>query len=79
MTVRRRTTLNLDMELVAEAQSVLGTAQVTDTVHRALRDVVDRDRRRQLLAMGRGDLTPERLDEMRRNRSFEPRESTQPA
>jgi Arc/MetJ family transcription regulator len=66
------------MELITQAQRVLGTSQVTDTVNRALKDVVDRDRRRQLLAMGRGDLTPERLDEMRRNRSFESREAVQP-
>lgn len=58
------------MELVAEARRILGTSRVTDTVNRALKDVVDRERRRQLLAMGRGGLTPEKLDEMRQSRSF---------
>jgi Arc/MetJ family transcription regulator len=68
---RRHTTLNLDMELVEKAQSVLGTSQTTETIHRALQEAVDLDKRRQLLDMGIGDLTPERLEEMRRVRSFD--------
>lgn len=76
---RRHTTLNVDMELIMEAQQIVGTAQVTETIHRALRDVVDREKRRQLLSMDRGDLTPQRLEEMRRNRSFDDAGALQPA
>ena len=79
MAARRHTTLNLDMKLIAEAQRILGTTQATETIHRALREVVDRDRRRQLLELGRGDLTPQSLEEMRQNRSFEDAGSLQPA
>lgn len=70
MATRRHTTLNLDIDLLAEAQRALDTRQATETIHRALREVVDREKRRQLLQMGQGDLTPQRLEEMRRNRSF---------
>ncbi len=76
---RRHTTLNVDMELIMEAQQIVGTAQVTETIHRALRDVVDREKRRQLLSMDRGDLTPQRLEETRRNRSFDDAGALQPA
>ncbi len=70
MATRRHTTLNLDIDLLAEAQRALDTRQATETIHRALREVVDREKRRQLLQMGQGDLTLQRLEEMRRNRSF---------
>ena len=42
----RRTSLNLDFELVARARAVLGTNGTTDTIHRALEETV----RRELLA-----------------------------
>lgn len=71
MRSRRHTTLNLDMELVEEAGQVLGTARATDTIHVALQEVIDRDKRRRLLDMGLGDLTPERLQDLRRNRPFD--------
>jgi Arc/MetJ family transcription regulator len=67
---RQHTTLNLDMQLVAEAQRVLGTRQVTETIHRALQEIVDRDKRRRLLEIGIGEMTPQTLEEMRQNRSF---------
>lgn len=35
---RRRTTLNLDMELVEQAQAVLRTSQIAETIHRALQE-----------------------------------------
>jgi len=54
-----------------EAQHVLATEQTTETIHRALQDTVDRERRRQLLQMGVGSLTPETLEELRRSRTFE--------
>lgn len=36
----KRTSLNLNLELVAEAREYLGTNGTTDTVHRALEEVV---------------------------------------
>ncbi len=62
-----RTTINLDMELVAQARGVLGTGNTTDTVHAALRDVVRRDRLRRL-SEREWDFTLEDLKEMRRSR-----------
>jgi Arc/MetJ family transcription regulator len=70
MPVRRRTTLNLDAELVEEARQVLGTAQATETIHAALQDVIDRDKRLRLLEMGVGTLSPEHLQGIRANRTF---------
>jgi Arc/MetJ family transcription regulator len=68
MAVRQHTTLNLDMGLVAEAQRILGTTRTTETIHRALQEVINREKRQRLLDMGIGDLTPQRLEEMRQNR-----------
>lgn len=39
----RRTSLNLDFELVERARAVLGTNGTTDTIHRALEETVRRD------------------------------------
>lgn len=78
MHAKRHTTLNLDMALIEEAGQVLGTARFTETIHLALQEVIDRDKRRRLLDMGLGDLTPERLEALRRNRSFGETESRQP-
>ena len=44
----KRTSLNLDLDLVAEARSVLGSNGTTDTIHRALEDVVRREKLRRL-------------------------------
>ncbi|MCW2924335.1 MAG: Bacterial antitoxin of type system, VapB [Thermoleophilia bacterium] len=38
----RRTTMNIDHDLVAQAQEVLGTENATATVHAALDDVIRR-------------------------------------
>ena len=46
----KRTSLNLDMSLVDEARAVLGTNGTTETVHRALAEVVRQDKLRQLAA-----------------------------
>jgi len=40
----KRTSLNLDLDLVAEARGVLGTRGTTDTVHAALRETVRKQR-----------------------------------
>jgi Arc/MetJ family transcription regulator len=66
VTVVRRTNINLDMDLVEQAARELGTRRTTDTVHKALRDVVSRARRARLAERDFEDLTPERLEEMRR-------------
>jgi Arc/MetJ family transcription regulator len=64
----KRTSLNLELELVAQAREVLGTRGTTDTIHRALEDVVRRERLQALAERTFEDLTPEALDELRRTR-----------
>jgi Arc/MetJ family transcription regulator len=64
----RRTNINLDRELVDAAAAVLGTERTTDTVHAALRAVVDRAARERLATRDFGDLTPDVLTELRRPR-----------
>lgn len=68
-TAIRRTNINLDTELVQEAAAVLGTVQTTETVHAALREVVERAARQRLAQRDFVDLTPETLDEVRRPRT----------
>lgn len=63
----KRTTINLDMELVAQAREVLEAGNTTETVHAALRDVVRRDRLRRL-SEREWNFTLEDLKEMRRSR-----------
>jgi len=65
----KRTNINLDTDLVAAAASVLGTAQTTETVHAALRDVVQRAARQRLAARDFGDLTPQTLEQLRTSRT----------
>lgn len=67
----KRTSLNLDMDLVGEAKRELGTKRTTDTVHEALREIVDRAKRRRLAEHDFPGLTPESLEEMRRPRTFD--------
>jgi Arc/MetJ family transcription regulator len=64
----RRTTINLDSELVAEAREVLHTRNTTDTVHDALRDVVRRERLQRLTEWELEGLTLDGIKEMRRSR-----------
>jgi Arc/MetJ family transcription regulator len=64
----RRTTINLDADLVAQAREVLHTRNTTDTVHDALRDVVRRARLRRLAEWDLGGTTLEDLKDMRRSR-----------
>jgi Arc/MetJ family transcription regulator len=64
----RRTNINLDTELVDAAAAVLGTARTTDTVHAALRAVIDRAARERLATRDFDDLTPEVLELLRRPR-----------
>lgn len=67
----KRTTINLDVELLEEASQALGTSQMTETVHAAMSDVV---RRRKLESLSRRrfpDLTLESIEANRRPRSFD--------
>jgi Arc/MetJ family transcription regulator len=61
--------MNLDFELVEEASRVLGTARTTDTVHAAMRDVIQRAKRGRLASRDFDDLTPASVAEVRRTRS----------
>jgi Arc/MetJ family transcription regulator len=63
----RRTTINLDTELVTQAREILAATNTTDTVHGALREVVRRDRLRRLSERKWG-MTLAELHEMRRSR-----------
>ncbi len=67
--VIKRTSLNLDLDLIADARDILGTNGTTDTVHRALEDVVRRQHLRELAKMRFEDLTPDALVELRRTRT----------
>jgi Arc/MetJ family transcription regulator len=64
----RRTTINLDPELVADARDVLKTRNTTDTVHSALREVIRREDLRRLGEWDLGGKTLEDLKELRRSR-----------
>jgi Arc/MetJ family transcription regulator len=66
--VVRRTTINLDMDLVAEAREILKTKNTTDTVHAALDEVVRREDLQRLTEWELEDLTLEGIKEMRRSR-----------
>lgn len=61
----KRTSLNLDLDLVAQARDVLDTRTATETIHRALEDVITREALRRL-AEWRPDYTLEELEELRR-------------
>jgi Arc/MetJ family transcription regulator len=66
----RRTSLNLDLGLVAEARDILGTNGTTETVRAALEDVIRRDKLRRLAAW-RIEPTPEEEEEFERWTSTE--------
>ena len=65
MSAIKRTSLNLDFELVEQAKDLLGTSGTTETIHRALEEVVRRDRLEQLLAVRFDHLPDGWLDELR--------------
>jgi hypothetical protein len=69
--VIKRTSLNLELDLVAQAREILGTRGTTDTVNRALAEVVRREKLLALAAERFDDLTPEALAELRRTRTWE--------
>jgi Arc/MetJ family transcription regulator len=67
--VIKRTSLNLELDLIAEAREILGTRGTTDTVHRALAEVVRREKLRALAEETFEELTPDALDRLRRTRT----------
>jgi Arc/MetJ family transcription regulator len=70
--VTKRTNINLDTELLREAAELLGTERITDTVHAAMREVVDREYRRRLANRRLfTDVTTGEFEAMRRGRTFE--------
>ena len=64
------TSLNLDLDLVAKARDVLGSNGTTDTVHRALEEVVRREKLRWRAERDFSELTPEKLRELRATRTW---------
>lgn len=67
----KRTTINLDQDLLDEAADVLGTSRMTDTVHAAMSDVVRRQKLERLTKLEFPGMDLEKLKEMRRPRSFD--------
>ena len=65
----RRTSLNLNLELVAEARKYLGTNGTTDTVHRALEEVVRHRALGRLAALTFDNLPEDWLDREREPRT----------
>jgi hypothetical protein len=65
--------MDLDLDLVAEAATALGTIRMVDTVHAALADVVRR-RQRQAILDFRPALDLDDLDAMRSHRFAETKE-----
>ena len=61
----KRTSMNVDLDLVREAQEVLGTNGTTETVHAALREIV---RRRRLERLLRHDFSNLDVEEIRESR-----------
>lgn len=70
MPMVKRTSLNLELDLVAQARDVLDTRGTTDTIHRALEEVVRRERLRLLALEPFEDLTLESLEQLRATRSW---------
>jgi Arc/MetJ family transcription regulator len=62
--------MNIDHDLVREAARVLGTKTATETVHRALEEVIARQKRIALANTSFADLTDEELAELRATRTW---------
>jgi Arc/MetJ family transcription regulator len=69
MEMIKRTSVNLELDLLAEARGILGTRGTTDTIHRALAEVVRREKLRALADETFEDLAPEALDRVRQTRT----------
>jgi Arc/MetJ family transcription regulator len=68
--VIKRTAINLELDLVAQAREILNTRGTTDTIHRALEDVVRHKKLRRLAEEPFDDLTPEALERLRATRTW---------
>jgi Arc/MetJ family transcription regulator len=64
----KRTSLNLDLDLVAQAREVLDTRTTTETIHRALDEVVRREALKRLAEWDLGGMTLEDLERLRQPR-----------
>jgi Arc/MetJ family transcription regulator len=64
----KRTSLNLDFELLNEAKGILHTNETTETIHRALEDVV-RNARLQRLVARRFELSDDEREQLRTPRT----------
>ena len=64
----KRTSLNLDLDLVAQARDVLDARTTTETIHRALEEVVRREALKRLTEWDLGGMTLEDLERMRQPR-----------
>jgi Arc/MetJ family transcription regulator len=64
----RRTTMNLDHDLLIQARDALGARTATEAVHTALAQVVRRERLKGLASMNLEDLS---LEEFRALRDYE--------
>ena len=62
----KRTSLNLDLDLVSRAREVLDTRTTTETIHRALDEVVRREALKSLAQWDLGGMTLEDLKRIRR-------------
>jgi Arc/MetJ family transcription regulator len=67
----KRTTMNVDVDLLEEAADALGTSRMTDTVHAAMNDVVRRRKLEALTKLEVPDLDWETIKKMRRPRTFD--------
>lgn len=67
----KRTTINLDLDLLDEAAEALGTARMTDTVHAAMSEAVRRQKLERLTKLEFPGMDLEQLKKLRRPRSFD--------
>ena len=56
---------SINLDLVARARDILETRTATDTIHRALEDVIQRDDLARLAEWDLGGMTPDDLDRLR--------------
>lgn len=67
----KRTTVNLDTEMLERAREILGAKTVTETVNKALEEVTRVAAIKRLAEWEFRWLTPERLREIRKGRVFD--------
>ncbi len=66
----KRMTFNADADLLQRAQQVLGTATATDTINRALAQVVQAESLARFADLPPLDMTPQMLSELRKPRTL---------